>query len=582
MEFKEELRSQVDIVKVIGDHVRLKRRGSTGSYLGLCPFHQEKTPSFNVNQTRQFYKCFGCGVSGDVFKFLMEHDGLTFYESLQFLAERQGMPMPQRSTLADNESKMRGALMEIHRIADEMYRSALRGPSGAEARAYLDKRGITNELIETFGLGFAESTGQALSRRLAQASFTPAQLEQSHLIRRRDDGSHYDFFRGRLMFPIHDTFGKPIAFGGRAMRDEDGPKYLNSPETSIYRKTSVLYNLHRARNEMRAHNRAVLVEGYMDVIGVYSAGVKEVVASCGTAFTQQQARTMHQHADTAVINFDPDNAGAKATEPAIQLLLDDGMRVRVLSLDGGLDPDEYVKQNGADAYRARLDSAATYFHWLADRARSKYDMSSSDGRMAAFKEMLMPAIEKVGDKLERASVASDLASYLGVDASMILDRFKRNAADHRTPAPSAPKRSEIPAIERILLNALLASDTVREEILPRLDPETIARFITREIFETIATVAHSGDPVTFSALDERLTGPAQTLLHELAAADEMVDSENAREQAEACLRKLETERRKNHLATLKSRVAAAQRQGQTEEARSLAIELMQAENAARS
>ncbi len=585
MEFKEELRSQVDIVKVIGDYVRLKRQGSTGRYLGLCPFHQEKTPSFNVNQTRQFYKCFGCGVSGDVFKFLMEHDGLTFYESLQFLAERQGMPMPQRSALADNESKMRGALMEIHRIADELYRSALRGPSGAEARAYLEKRGITAELIETFGLGFAESSGQALARRLAQSSFTPAQLEQSALIRRRDDGSHYDFFRGRLMFPIHDTFGKPIAFGGRAMRDEDGPKYLNSPETSIYRKTSVLYNLHRARNEMRTHNRAILVEGYMDVIGVYSAGIKEVVASCGTAFTSQQARTMHQHADTAVINFDPDNAGAKATEPAIQLLLDDGMRVRVLSLDGGLDPDEYVKHHGADAYRARLDSAATYFHWLADRARSKYDMSSSDGRMAAFKEMLMPAIEKVADKLERASVASDLASYLGVDASMILDRFKRNAADHRSPAShghAPPKQSEIPAIERILLNAMLASDAVREEILPRLDQAATERFITREIFQMIATVAHSGDPVTFSALDERLTGPAQTLLHELAAADEMVDSENAREQAEACLRKLETERRKNHLASLKARVAAAQRQGQTEEARSLAIELMQAENAVRS
>src|SRR5580698_5687212 len=202
MDFVEQLKSSIDIVKVAGEYVRLKRIGATGRYLGLCPFHQEKTPSFNVNQTRQFYKCFGCGVSGDVFKFLMEHDGLTFYESLQFLAERQNMAMPQRSALADNESKMRGALMEIHRIADELYRSALRGPSGAEARAYLDKRGITAELIETFGLGYSEASGQSLTRRLAQASFTPLQLETSALVRRREDGSHFDFFRGRLMFPI--------------------------------------------------------------------------------------------------------------------------------------------------------------------------------------------------------------------------------------------------------------------------------------------------------------------------------------------------------------------------------------------
>ncbi len=581
MEFKELLRSQVDIVGVIGEHVKLKRQGTTGRYLGLCPFHQEKTPSFNVNQTRQFYKCFGCGVSGDVFKFLMEHDGLTFYESVQFLAERQGLAMPQRTAQADNESKTRGALMEIHRIAEDLYRSALHGPSGAEARAYLDKRGITAELIETFGLGFSDANGQALVRRLAQHHFTPDQLEASALVRRRDDGSHYDFFRGRLMFPIHDTFGKPIAFGGRAMRDEDGPKYLNSPETPIYRKTSVLYNLHRARNEMRNRNRAVLVEGYMDVIGVYSAGVQEVVASCGTAFTAQQARGIRMHAETTVINFDPDKAGVSASEKAIQLLLDDGMKVRVLSLDGGLDPDEYVKAHGADAYRARLESSATYFHWLADRARTKYDMRSAEGRMDAFKS-LMEAVEKVSGSLERATVASDLASYLGIDPSLVLDRFKRAAADHRPKTAPAAKPSDIPAIEFILFNALLASDEIRDAILPRLDQAMIDSFTAREIFQIIVNLANSGEPINFAAVNERLTGPAQTLLHNLTSADEMLDSGNAREQAEACLRKLETERRKQHLKSLKARVAAAQRQGQTEEARSLAIELMQAESAARS
>ena len=256
---------------------------------------------------------------------------------------------------------------------------------GRRREAIWRKRGVSPELIDTFELGFAEGSGQALVRRLGQERFTAEQLEASALVRRRDDGSgYYDAFRGRLMFPIHNESGKVIAFGGRAMRDEDQPKYLNSSETPIYRKSSVLYNLHRARDGMRRSNRAVLVEGYMDVIGVYAAGVKEVVASCGTSLTNGQVRTIHRHSDTVMVNFDPDTAGANAAEKAIQLLLDEGLHVKVLALDGGLDPDEYVKQNGADAYRAKLDDASTYFHWLADRARAKFDMrvvGRADGRV---------------------------------------------------------------------------------------------------------------------------------------------------------------------------------------------------------
>src|SRR5580700_8258184 len=429
MDFKEQLKSSIDIVTVIGEYVRLKRQGSTGRYLGLCPFHQEKTPSFNVNQTRQFYKCFGCGVAGDALKFVMEIDGLTFPEAIKLLAERNGIPMPKRSDYSDPDAKLRGALFEMHSIANNLFQSSLRGAQGANARAYLEKRGVSAELIEVFGLGFSESSGQALTRRLAQEQFTQEQLDKSGLVRRREDGSgSYDFFRGRLMFPIHDESGKVVAFGGRAMRDEDQPKYLNSPETPIYRKTSTLYNLHRARDAMRKANRAVLVEGYMDVIGVYAAGIKEVVASCGTALTNTQVRALHRHADTVVVNFDPDDAGANAAERAIQLLLDEGLHVKVLAFGGGsgdaahakLDPYEYVKRFGAEAYRAQLDAASSYFHWLADRARAKFDMRGADGRMDAFK-FLLPAVQKISDKLERAAVASDLAGYLGVEPGLVLD-----------------------------------------------------------------------------------------------------------------------------------------------------------------
>src|SRR6202051_4294764 len=375
MDFVEQLKSSIDIVKVAGEYVRLRRIGATGRYLGLCPFHQEKTPSFNVNQTRQFYKCFGCGAGGDVLKFVMEVDGLTFPETLKLLSERHGIPMPQRPEYSDADSKLRGALHEMHAIALSMYRSALHGSQGGEARTYLEQRGVSPELIETFELGYSDPQGQALTRKLQEERFSPEQMEASGLVRRRNEGTgHFDAFRGRLMFPIHNESGKVIAFGARAMRPDDQPKYLNSPETPIYRKTSTLYNLHHARDAMRKSNRAVLVEGYMDVIGVYAAGVKEVVASCGTALTNTRVRALHRHADTVVVNFDPDDAGANAAERAIQLLLDEGLHVKVLAFAGGagdathakLDPYEYVKQFGADAYRAQLDSASSYFHWLAD------------------------------------------------------------------------------------------------------------------------------------------------------------------------------------------------------------------------
>ncbi len=573
MDFVEHLKSSIDIVKVIGEYVRLKRVGATGRWVGLCPFHQEKTGSFNVNQSRQFYKCFGCGVGGDVLKFVQEIEGFTFPEALKVLAERHGIPMPKRNEYADADSKLRGALFEIYSLAAQMFRENLRGPHGAEARNYLIKRGIGPESIETFELGYSEASGQALVRALGEKQFSQEQLDASGIVRRREDGSGYfDFFRGRLMFPIHNESGKVIGFGGRAMRDQDQPKYLNSSETPIYKKTSVLYNLHRARETMRRSNRTVLVEGYMDVIGVYSAGVKEVVASCGTSLTTAQAGVMRRHSDLVVVNYDPDRAGANASEKAIQILLDEGLHVRVLALDGGLDPDEYVKQNGADGYRAKLDAASTYFHWLADRARQKFDMRSSDGRMEAFK-FLLPSVQKIGDKLERAAIANDLAGYLGVDAGLVLDQFKKAATDRRAPAPKQAVRETVPAVESILLNAMVASAEVRAEVLPLLTPDLIADFATREIFEVLRQMTEAGAGIMFSELDARLTPPLQTLLHSVIAADDIDDEALSLESARACLRKLESGAMKRSVDQLRARIKSAERDGRMSEALELMAEL---------
>ena len=573
MDFKDQVKNQVDIVKTIGEYVRLKRMGATGRYVGLCPFHQEKTPSFSVNQTRQFYKCFGCGKGGDVFRFLEEIEGVTFYEALTQIAERNGIAIPKRTDHSDAESKLRGALIEIHEIAASLFQSALRGPQGADARAYIERRGISAEMVETFGLGYTEPGGQALVRRLQQERFTPEQLDASALVRRRDDGSLYDSFRGRLMFPIHNESGKVIAFGGRAMRDEDQPKYLNSSETPIYRKSSVLYNLHRARNELRRLDRAVLVEGYMDVIGVYAAGVKEVVASCGTALTAGQVRRIRAHTDHVVVNFDPDTAGERAAESAIQLFLDEGVHVKVLTLDGGLDPDEYAKQNGAEVYRRKLDDAPGYFHWLADRARTKFDMRSSDGRMDAFK-FLLASIDKIGDKLERAAIASDLAGYLGVEPGLVLEQFKRAAAERRAPAPKAVETGPaIPAMERMLLQALMSSEEARAEALPRLEEAITAGFATREIVVALRNLQAAGSPVTFSAVEGRLSPQAGDLLHQIVAADNTIDELQALEQARNCLRKLDSDFKKHRIDDLRAQAKSAEREGRINEALGIIAEI---------
>jgi len=573
MEFVEQLKSSIDIVKVAGEYVRLKRLGATGRYVGLCPFHQEKTPSFNVNQTRQFYKCFGCGVGGDAIKFVEEIEGLSFWETVKMLAERYGIPMPKRSDYSDADSKLRGALLEMHTIAARLFQDSLRGPQGAEARAYLSKRGVSQEVIDTFELGYAEPSGQALTRKLSERSFSAEQLEASGLVRKRNESQgYYDSFRGRLMFPIHNESGKVIAFGGRSMNDEDQPKYLNSPETPVYKKTSILYNLHRARDAVRRSGRVVLVEGYMDVIGVYAAGVKEMVASCGTALTNGQVRTMHRHADTVVVNFDPDTAGANATEKAIQLLLDEGLHVRVVALDGGLDPDEYCQRNGAEAYRAKLDGATTYFHWLADRARTRFDMKTSDGKVAAFK-FLLPAVQKIRDKLEQAATVNDLASYLGVDPGLVLDQFKKSAADRRAPVPQAEPASAIPHMERILLNALLASDRARTEMLPALLPEMTAAFVTREVFEGLRQAAEDGPAFSYAALEGRLQASGRELLRDAVTADETTGEAVSWEQAQACLRRLESDFRKRQAGELRARVKSAEREGRVEEALSWMAEL---------
>jgi DNA primase len=563
MEFVQHLKASVEITRVIGEYVRL-RKASANRHQGLCPFHSEKTPSFSVYTHIQAYKCFGCGETGDVIKFVEKIENLSFYEALKVLAERNGIPMPKRAEYSDPESKLRGALYDMHELAARAFQEGLREPGAGPAREYIAKRGITPALVEEFGLGFSDPSGQGLVRLFREKGFTAEQLEASGLARRREDGSFYDYFRGRLMFPIQNESGKIVAFAGRALKDEE-PKYLNSPQTPVYQKSHVLYNLNRARNAIRKHDHAILVEGYMDVIGVSSAGVGEVVASCGTALTSQQVRMLKRYSDRVVVNFDPDNAGGNAAERSLQMFLDEGIHVRVLELENGLDPDEYVKQFGAETYRSKMESAAGCFHWLADRARKKFDTRTAEGRVQGL-QLLMPVIQRIPGKLERLAVANDVAAYLGVDPGAVLEHFRKAAGDRKA-APPVRARPVIPAVERILIRCLLFDMEAREAVLPQLGAiRGLERLATHKILEAVLTCSAQGEIPEFARVEARLDDAGKTLLHEIAFADDMGGDGARVEDALACLKALETSDLDAQRSELRARIRAAEREGNLQEA----------------
>jgi DNA primase len=576
VDFVEQLKSSVDILSVVREYVpSLKKQGTR--YIGLCPFHSEKSPSFGVHSTHQFYKCFGCGAGGDVIKFVMEIEALTFYEALQRLAERQGISMPKQHRYSDPESRLRGSLYEIHELAGQLFRASLDSADGTGAREYLKGRGLSTSTAAEFGLGYAEPSGKTLTKRLEKEGVPAELLEKCGLLIKRQDGSgFFDRFRGRLMFPIHNESGKIIAFAGRALAPGDEPKYLNSPETDIYKKSYVLYNLHRAKKDIRNSDFCILVEGYMDVIGLHAAGVREAVASCGTALTNQQVRIVRRFSDKMVVNFDPDTAGANAAERSIQLLLEEGMHVRMLSLDGALDPDEYVRQRGAEAYRSLLGKASGYFYWLADRARARFDFRTADGRVEALK-FLLPAVHRIPDKLERAAVAGDLASYVGIEPGMVLEQFRRAATERRQTPP--PERASLPPVEQMLLAAVLEDVDARREVFPRLRAmKSVERFQSRHIFAAMFQLEDAGNQWDYATLEARLENGDRDLLASSVLADQMNEREVSVAQALACLRTLETREREAQLGELRARVRAAEREGNLEEALRLAAQLSRVES----
>lgn len=577
MNFAEHLKNQLNIVDVIGQYVRLKRQGSGQRWVGLCPFHSEKTPSFGVHGGYQYYKCFGCDAAGDVFKFVQQMESLTFPETLRLLAERYGYEMPERQRSDDPEMQRLAALFEIHEAAAAIFQENLRGPGGSEARAYLETRGVSADAVREFRLGLADASGQQLVQRLKK--FGEALLVDSGLVARRQEGNGiFDRFRGRLMFPVHNGSGKLIAFGGRALRPDEKAKYLNSPETKLYTKSSILFNMHRAKISARKNGRIILVEGYMDAIGVYSAGVEEVAAICGTSLGSNQIRALKQEiayqsgTGYVILNLDSDAAGARSTEKYITPLLAQGLRVRVLDIPGGLDPDEYIQANGPAAYRKLLDQAPSYFHWLAESARSKFDLRSAEGRVDAFK-FLLPAVEQVHDRMERAAIARELAEQLGLEREIVQQAMRPKSSLQPAQRPRDPS-SAVPPNEKLLLTCMLgnadARSVVRHYLAQSNDVDTLQ---LRAIFEAILAAEAQGVAFSLANVLVNLDEHSQRILTAIGFAESGLTEEDAAEQALECLKLLEAKSLQAKSEALKKRIKDLEAHGNFEEAMQLMNQL---------
>src|SRR5215468_85038 len=429
----ETVKQQADIVRIVGDYVKLKKSGAQ-NFTGLCPFHQEKTPSFSVHITRQWFHCFGCGVSGDVFTFVQKIENITFAEALRLIAQKLDIKLPRMDYSSPHEAqeaKLRGQLIDMHDRACLFFENELRRPEAAHARNYLAGRGLKEETIKAFRVGYAPEMGFVLRDRL-KSEFSEELQRASGLFSWKSDtdaATMYSRFRNRIMFPIANEHGKIVAFTGRTLSTDEkaGPKYLNSPETAIYSKSRVLYNLDKAKEAIRALKYAILVEGQMDCISVYSAGFHNVIASSGTAFSQTQVRLLARFAKDVVVNFDPDAAGAKATERTLGLLVEEEFDIRVLTLEQGLDPDLFVRRKGKEAYATALRSSQRYFDYLIERARAQFQVRSPEGKLKAV-NYLLPHIQRVPSRIIRDELALEIAQKLSVDSAVLRQELKHVAA----------------------------------------------------------------------------------------------------------------------------------------------------------
>src|ERR1700756_1638706 len=567
-DFAQSVKQQVDIVKVIEGYIRLRKAGAQ-NYSGLCPFHKEKTASFSVHAVRQFYHCFGCGVSGDVFSFVGKIENVGFPEAVRIVAGKCGIPLPKREFSSPEqaaEARLRAKLLDLHEGAATWFEDQLRAPEGGVAREYLAGRGLTPEGIKAFRIGYAPDSFNALRDKLSSMA-DQEMLRASGLFSAKEVGTGpdgqlqfgpvYDRFRKRVMFPIANEGGRVIAFTARTLEtgEKAGPKYINSPETPLYQKGEVLFNLDKAKAAIRQAGFALLVEGQMDCISVYLRGIQNVIATSGTAFTEQQVALLQRHTSNVAVNFDPDTAGANAAEKSIALLTEEGFTIKIVTLDDGLDPDRYIRERGVEAYMAAVRAARRQSDYLIERARQMFPGASADQKFKAM-NYLLPHIRRMPEKLARDHFAADAAQKLGIDSAVLREELRQAALKRRDHIEV--RATSLTEVERVLLRALAIIDPQHEQSR-RIAGEALAKqpdwFESLGVYLALQALAgrESHDPI------EAVEDPAQRAL--LAEALLGETEPPSAETVQGAIAGLRLRRLESDLRDLRGQIAEAERRG---------------------
>jgi DNA primase len=573
--FIDDLKRQADIVRVIQDYVQLKKKGA--NWMACCPFHKEKTPSFSVSPTKEIFFCFGCHKGGSVFNFVMEIERVSFPEAIRIVADKIGMPLPKMVEDGRFEARRQESdeVIELNSWATDWWQQQLESSKEARiAREYLVQRELSEETQKTFRLGYAPDSWEALSSYLRQKGATQQQIERSGLVVKKDEGSgSYDRFRGRLMFPILDTQGRPIAFGGRALKPDDNAKYINSPETVAYVKGRNLFGLNLTRDEIRRQGFAILVEGFLDLIVPFQAGVRNVVASLGTALTAEQAKLLSRFARKVVVNYDGDRAGVQAAKKSIEILLAEDMEVKVLVLPDNADPDEFIRKFGVTEYQRRRAQAQPHIQFVIENALRDRSLHRPADKAEAVEEVL-PYIRAVNSRIQKREYFDMAMDSLGIDRDNVnTSTWRRElwqaVRDNRPTRSSAvhvgAKEKKVSAAEQRLLGLVLADANLRHQVLPMLKKEDYEDLATAPLFEALLALDCEGTEIDFDALMQKTEGDEfAASVVPMVMMNSSLHGSNEHYVAEECVSTFRRMKIENRIEELKLELVRAEREADSE------------------
>src|SRR6266851_8082005 len=580
--FIDDLKRQADIVRVIQDYVQLKKKGA--NWMACCPFHKEKTPSFSVSPAKEIFYCFGCHKGGSVFSFVMEIERVAFPEAIKIVADKVGVPLPKLVDDGRFEAKRQeiDEVIQLNNWALEWWEQQLEsGAEGRIAREYLLRREITDETRKTFRLGYGPDSWDALSLHLRQKGASQTQIERSGLVVKKDDGGSYDRFRCRLIFPVMDIQGKPIAFGGRTLKDDDA-KYINSPETAAYVKGKNLFGLNLTRDEIRRQEFIILVEGFLDLIVPYQHGVRNVVASLGTALTPEQVKLLGRFARKVVLNYDGDRAGVQAAKKSIEILLAEDLEVKVLVLPENADPDEFIRKFGVSEYQRRRGEAQPHIQFVIDQAVRDRNLNSPADKAAAIEETL-PFVRAVRSRIQKREYFDITMDALRVQVDQrreLWQRIRSGASTDAATVQELVKRSPAsrPTVaEEKLLALVLANEELRKIVLPRLEEGDYADLATAQIFRALVKLDQEESEISFDSLSEATTDDPQAseLLARLMMDEPAESFDDSLAQADSCLNALHLMKLDRRIEEMASEIAEADRAGDGERRDRLAMEKLE-------